>query len=457
MSAKSKASPALKVMVTHVDEGSSSGWRNCVVGEHIRFVTEGLESYCFAQQDPLVFDLLMLAAAIEVCDKSCRRPRHGWRRTLALDVPVHDVAHWRQQHVSDSLHDVLMFLTGDSWTVTFRPRTSPAARCHQSSLPLPTNVGAVIPYSDGLDSRAVAAIEGRSMENVLMRVRLGSARDAGGSSTVGHFSRVPFSVKTLVRNGESSVRSRAFKFTSMAGIAAYLSRAHRIIIPESMQGSLGPLLVPVGQSYEDYRNSPHFADRMSKFLNAVLGTSLSFHFPRLWFTKAETLTEFIRMDANADWMSTRSCWQQSRQISVNGSRRQCGFCAACLLRRMSVHAAGLVEAPGTYAVENLSAPTLEAASDGCFDTRKLTKSQHQYAIAAALHLDHMAEFGLPTDGYNAMDFAVRQLSRSMRLEYDEVHSNLERVIGQHRTEWHEFMISVGSGSFLSNWTRSGQP
>ncbi len=35
--------------------------------------------------------------------------------------------------------------------------------------------------------------------------------------------------------------------------------------------------------------------------------------------------------------------QSARQVSVNGHKRQCGICAACMLRRQSVHASDLSE------------------------------------------------------------------------------------------------------------------
>ena len=116
---------------------------------------------------------------------------------------------------------------------------------------------------------------------------------------------------------------------------------------ESGQGALGPTLVPVGQAYEDYRSHPLFTDRMEAFLAALFGHEVRYDFPRLWHTKAETIAEFLayRPDSE-DWIQTRSCWQGPRHVSVSGQLRQCGICAACMLRRMSIHAIGRTENVG---------------------------------------------------------------------------------------------------------------
>jgi hypothetical protein len=60
-----------------------------------------------------------------------------------------------------------------------------------------------------------------------------------------------------------------------------------------------------------------------------------------------------------------------------------------MLRRMSVHAAGLREEDGIYICTDLSAPSLDAAIHPDF-TRN-SRAFEQYAIAGTLHLDHMAD------------------------------------------------------------------
>lgn len=442
-----------------VDGGHSplTGWRACVIDRHIRFSTAGLESYCFAVSNPIVYDLLLTAAAVEFCDRSCPRPQYGWGRTFALDLPVHDPSRWRAEAVSNSLHAALELLTGDRWSLIFRPRVHPVEAPAQSSLQFPVNVGAVMPYSDGLDSRAVATIMSHELEGDLIRVRLGPTRDPAAAGRRKPFARVPYRVSPPSRSQESSGRSRAFRFTALAGIAASLSRTERVIMSESLQGALGPVLVPVAHAYEDYRNHPLFTDRMAAFLSALLEHRVAFEYPRLWHTKAETLAEALKIVKPADLASTRSCWQQSRQVSVNGSRRQCGMCAACLLRRMSLTAAGVPEEPDTYVWRDLSAASFAAAADPEFDRKKITRGQREYAIAGALHLDHQAYVNRSEANRETIAHEVYKLSQSLALPEAEVSRRLARGLDQHGQEWQAFLAAAGPDSFLTDWTNGEGP
>ena len=215
-----------------------------------------------------------------------RRPARIWARQIELHIPVHEPDRWNHQDVATSLHDTLNFLTGDVWQITFYRRKHVKSAPRQGLISLRNGVSAVIPFSEGLDSRAVAGIMGLKLGDKLVRVRLGTKAFDGGSRRREPFTSVPYGVK----RGEkpfvkSSARSRGFKFALISGLAAYLANATQVIVPESAQGALGPTLVPVGQAYVDYRSHPLFTARMEKFLLALLGRSVKFEFPQLWQTK----------------------------------------------------------------------------------------------------------------------------------------------------------------------------
>src|ERR1019366_3270620 len=241
---------------------------------------------------------------------------------------------------------------------------------------------------------AVAGLMALELGDKLIRVRLGSkTSDTRTLPRKKHpFTSVPYRVRAGAQEFvESSARSRGFKFALISGLAAYLAKASYIVVPESGQGSLGPALVTVGQAYEDYRSHPLFTDRMESFLTALLGHQIRFQFPRIWHTKAETLAAYVKAcGPDSGWSDTWSCWQQTRQVSVEHKKRQCGICAACILRRMSVHAAGLNESEKTYVWEDLGAASFRDGAAATFDPKKITGKLRQYAIAGALHLDHLA-------------------------------------------------------------------
>lgn len=425
----------------------------CEIDRDLKFSTSHLESYCLARWESVVFDVLVVAAAVEFCDRIRRRRIHHWGREIDLRVAVHDPDRWSARLVSEALHDALTFLTGDRWRITFVARKNPVSVPRQFPFDIPGDECAVIPFSEGLDSHAVAGLLHREMGDRLIRVRLGS-KPFEPSATSGPkqpFTSVPYRVKP--RKGvfvESSARSRGFKFTMVSGLAAYLVKANRVVVPESGQGSLGPALVTVGQSYEDYRNHPLFTDRMEQFLAELLRHRVRFEFPRIWHTKGETLAAFVKECPDGDsWKRTWSCWQQNRHVSVAGRKRQCGICAACMLRRLTVHAAGLMESPDTYVWEDLSATTFEAGMAPAFHGN--TKAQREYAIAGTLHLDHLATLRHSAANRGTLDLAILQLSESRVLPEAEVRARLDRLLNQHECEWKRFVAALGPRSFVANW------
>jgi len=436
---------------------TSKGALRCRIGENIQFTTSSLESYFFARWEPIAYDAMVVAAAVEFADRTQRRPSSSWRREFELRIPVHDVHHWRSTRVENALRDALEFLTGDRWLIDFHARRTPADQPHQGSLSLDPQVRAVMPFSNGLDSWAVAGLMERQLGDQFVRIRLGSGWKRGKPLWRERqaFTAIPYKVRHGRRPFvESSARSRGFTFALISGLAAYLAHAGTIIIPESGQGALGPSLVAVGQTYEDYRNHPLFTRRMELFLQALLGHRVNYDFPQLWNTKAETLRRFVNECSDSSWSRTRSCWQQNRQVAVDNKWRHCGVCAACMLRRMSIHAAGLQESKETYVWENLSAITFGSGAAASFKREKITPAMRQYAIAGTLHLDHLA--ALLDSAVNAptLDLATYQLGLVLGIRETEVRRKLDRLIRQHSREWKDFMSSLGKNSFLAQWALS---
>jgi len=449
--------------VIHVAEKGTRtprGVLRCEIGTNVTFSTTSLESYFFAGWERVAYDALLVAAAVEFADKTHRRAAFRWERDIVLRVPVHDVTRWRNRHVEAALLDALTFLTGDRWHLEFYQRRRPENPSQQVSLSLPPGLDAVLPFSNGLDSRAVAGLMTREMGTRLVRIRLGSLssdREALARERQ-PFTSVPYKVKTATGSCvESSARSRGFKFALVSGIAAYLAKAGQVIVPESGQGALGPTLVTVGQAYEDYRSHPLFTGRMETLIEALFGHRVRYSFPQLWNTKGETLRRFVQECGDASWASTWSCWRQNRHVSVDGKRRQCGVCAACMLRRMSVHAAGLSELGQPYVWANLSAPTFEAGAAASYRAKgKITTASREYAIAGALHLDHLAGLLGGRTHSRALDLVAFQLGGALGLGQTDARTRLERLLEQHRVEWEAFMVSLGPHSFVADWALWGR-
>jgi 7-cyano-7-deazaguanine synthase in queuosine biosynthesis len=454
------ADKAVSVRVVEHGARIPKGSLRCELERNISFSTRSMESYFFADWDEAAYDALLVAAAVEFADKAKKRRAHYWPREFRLSVPVHDVARWSGARVHGALLDALNFLTGDRWEIEFYQRRRSAQVPEQGLLSLDRPVEAVIPYSNGLDSRAVAGLTTLSMGDGLVRVRLGSRLvDREALARERHaFTAVPFDVTaekgTFV---ESTVRSRGFKFALVSGMAAYLAGAGQVIVPESGQGALGPSLVTVGQTYDDYRSHPLFTVRMEKFLEALLGHRVRYVFPQIWRTKGETLRQFIDACPDDAWASTWSCWQSQRQVSVDGRKRQCGVCAACMLRRMSIHAAGLVEPPERYVWERLTPRAFEDGAESSFRAKgRITGALREYAIAGALHLDHLAALADNVVHDRALGVAAFHTGGALGLTPVEARGRLDRLLRQHNSEWEAFMLALGPDSFVADWALQGR-
>ncbi len=418
----------------------------------IRFSTAALRTYSFARWETVLYDAMVVAAAIEFGDRTVKRPTQEWARRISLKIPVHDPTRWNAPDTSAALHDAVGFLTGDYWSIDFIGRSSEAPSPPQDYLNLKVPTEAIIAFSDGMDSFAVAGILGEMFGEKLVRVRIGAKSSNKPSHHNGFqpFTNVPYKVSSHTPKRESSFRSRGFKFTLISAIAAYITDAEKIIVPESGQGVFGPVLVDSGHTYKDYRNHPLFTMRMQRFTEALLGKQVRYIFPRIWNTKGETLKKFSSLSGKNDWQSTRSCWRSNQWSSVNRKWRHCGVCAACMLRRVAVHAAGLRERPDAYICINMSATTLDDAVDP--DFTKLNSAYRNYAIAGVLHMEHLA-----TMEKENMRLLVERhamlLEPALDHSCEEIFKYLRTLLLKHADEWQHYLDSLGPNSFVKQWAR----
>src|SRR3546814_11696150 len=87
----------------HTGTASSPDTAVCHIDEHIRFDTAALETYCFASWEPVIYDLMLVAAAVEFADRQKNRSNEHGSRELQLSIPVPDPAKWLADSVSSAL------------------------------------------------------------------------------------------------------------------------------------------------------------------------------------------------------------------------------------------------------------------------------------------------------------------------------------------------------------------
>ena len=198
--------------------------------------------------------------------------------------------------------------------------------------------------------------------------------------------------------------------------------------------------------FADYRNHPTFFRKMEKFLDVLLGYSVVYDQPRLWFTKGQTITTFLNQTKKSvdSLFNTHSCWQTRRNVHVDKKRRQCGICAACLLRRMSMHAAGVDEPDDTYAFSDLTVVRFEDSKVQNFSGEP-TKTIVEYGSVGARHLQQLSELAVQPN--NALFKDTFELSRTTGMSQQETMNKLRILLSQHSDEWFDFLSAQGEKSF----------
>jgi hypothetical protein len=433
-----------RIEVAPTGATGADGFDPCVIGKHIILSPERLVSYRLASWQPVVYDALLLAAAVEYCDRRQVRPGEGWGRDFSIRLPVDDLRLWTDPTVNGALVDALSRLTGDRWSFEFFQGGAVEQSSDQAHFQMPEPNSVMIPFSKGMDSWSVSRL---LAGQPIVRVRLGGpdTRRRNRNRQSEPFERVPFRVPDRDFK-EKTNRARGFKFALVSGLAAFLSGASRVAIPESGQGALGPVFA--AHRYGDYRTHPLFLRKMERFLRRLLSHDVRYEFPRLYATKGQTLAAAFAITRDPSWTKTRSCWQKPRQISVGQGQplRHCGFCAACMLRRLSVHAAGLTEPATNYAFENLGATTLESGMVAGFPLDRLQESQTAYAVAGPMHLDHLAD--LSRSPSPSLDRQIRELARAMDDSEEATRRNVMTLLAGHGAEWRAFLSSLPPKSFI---------
>ena len=437
----------LRVDVVHEARRMSHSRVACVINQDIKFSPDALESYRSDAWSPLAYDVMLLAATVEFCDRSQRRGTIEWGRIFHVRLPVHDVQLWNAIEVRTELVSALRILTGDQWMFEFVPTPVQQEAPPQSRLVFPIDRNTIVPFSDGLDSRAVTAVINDERPGDTIPVRVGTKRPKR-REVKDVFAYLPFTVQPRdPKHAESSGRSRGFKFAILAGLAAFLVGAKRVIVPESGQGTLGPILARVGQAYPDRRTHPQFTTKMARLFKLIFGRDIAFEHPVLWLTKGRSLARFKAIEPDTRiWETTRSCWQDARTIAVNKVVPQCGSCAACMLRRTSLHAAGYSEGTEAYLCADLTVSTYEDAN-----VRSVSNNQREYAIAGVLHMDHLAELARPGMTSVVIDAEAELLARTTGDSTGSFKRRIHDLLDAHRNEWADFVHAQGANSFLRHW------
>lgn len=316
--------------------------------------------------DPLLADWIDIALAAYLSDRlSPRRDakvaRHAfqWARRMCLKIPLRHPDVWRSPHVDEALRRALDFFTDDEWEFEFVARRGGGrpVESRQFLFTLPVESPArVALFSGGLDSfagaaRAVADLQDHSLvfvsgttnsrQRSAQREQLRALRRLS-SRELCHVA-VPFGLdrRGLPRGKgeETSQRTRGFLFLTLGAVTALTAGAAELYVHEN---GVGAINLPYDATQVGTSNSrgvhPLSLLRMGELAEALTGGPFAFRNPYLFQTKGQ-MCRHPAVRRLADYIpSTFSC----DGYPVQARRRpQCGSCTSCLLRRVSLQAAGL--------------------------------------------------------------------------------------------------------------------
>jgi 7-cyano-7-deazaguanine synthase in queuosine biosynthesis len=320
--------------------------------------------------DSLSLDLCEIAAYVFMADKSFKRGDYGkWTRDLSFLVPVRNPERWNS--VKAILTKTVATLSGDNVEFHFVKKTGEKVAKHDVVESQTTNrqdSDCVCLFSGGLDSFAGATYLLKRGRNPLfashyvsslksLQVKLIRGIEREFNREVEHFqyrvtSRTTKHTRFRFENKESSHRARSFMFLSYAAVAAATRGLSDIFICENGVLSLN---VPISDARKGTRSTRHahplFLQYFNQFINALYGRTFSVQNPFRFWTKGREAKLLEKTTLYPLIKDTVTCWGYPNQTLKYPNSNHCGYCIPCIVRRVSVEAAGLAAYDDQYVVD----------------------------------------------------------------------------------------------------------
>ncbi len=428
------------------------------VNDRTRIDASHIQRYCFSTQNELLEDITSVLSAVRTADRSVvRQHTKGWARDLPISAPVSDLRLWRSPEVIHALTDTLGFLTADRWSFVFTHRKRRRGGPHQDPLvELPQQQRVFIPFSNGLDSYAIAedlCAACPSLELVLVNVRakdkLRKWGDLARDKTYEFHTVEVAAYADEPHRAELTFRSRAFLYDLLAGYGAAIAQPARVVIPENGQGSLGGSLVPLGAEAPHRSCHPGFTCRLASLIRLLTKADVEFDHPAIFLTKGEVLANLARRDTDVErWLGNhRSCSYDARHSSSDKKALHCGVCGNCVLRRVSLRWAGVSDST-MYGARDLHAITFEKSFPG--GAPRDLKAKRDLALNSIRSMQRLADLAV-RPGSVRVEAEILALARGLNEPIKTVREKMEAFLIQHRKEWELFVASCGPKSWVAEF------
>ena len=128
-------------------------------------------------------------------------------------------------------------------------------------------------------------------------------------------------------------------FLGTAAVAAAAGGTDDVLINENgVMAVHAPMTAARVGSLSTRTASPSLLDAFSSLASSALGRPVRAHNLLQTDTKPEVVVRGVRLGVGHALANTISCW------SIGRNRRHCGYCAPCLIRRISMESHGIVDA-----------------------------------------------------------------------------------------------------------------
>jgi 7-cyano-7-deazaguanine synthase in queuosine biosynthesis len=302
---------------------------------------------------PNVKDLLHLALGVYTTDQIISRENQGfqgWSRHFKLFIPVSEIEKWNS--CRKSIEELLSFLSGDKWEITFRQKQWKQEKLNLSTNTNPDNIQKVSLFSGGMDSfiGALDLLEGKNKTAFVSHYKRGSEssvqtklyKELLKNYGRGSFTSIQFFVQPNQKHKdtskESSSRARSFLFMCLGlGVANSLGQDVDFVIPENGLISLNVPLTGTRLSSHSTRTTHPFYIKLFKEIVYTLGLKNPIRNPYQFLTKGEMMIQCKNQTLLKSLSpKTLSCShsEHSRYAGLSPGIH-CGYCVPCLIRQAS--------------------------------------------------------------------------------------------------------------------------
>lgn len=307
-------------------------------------------------------DLVRIAAAVLAADRSASRSGRlsSWnQRDISLTVDVLAVKPWNA--VKDDLEQLLGFLTGDSWALTFRREQGAPEQIGRVGI----DARRVVLLSGGADSASGALLSAidlaargerqilvshwssTNLQRLQKKLAAQIEQLAPGSTSDHvkvHLARGRTSPSGKSYGREDSTRARSLLFIAL-GLAIASVNELPLWLPENGYASINPPLSKSRRgSLSTKTTHPKFIADLVAILEKV-GAHSEVVNPYTEATKGEmfaSVSAAIGADKAEEYLSmTSSCSHTGARTYGISPDVACGVCFGCILRRASFVASGL--------------------------------------------------------------------------------------------------------------------